>query len=401
MKKLKELVLLFLKLGLITFGGPAAHIAIFEDEVISKRKWMDRQHFLDLVGATNLIPGPNSTEMAIHCGYHRVGIAGAFVAGLSFTFPAVLITGVIAYFYALYGDLPAVKPFLYGIKPAVIIIILNAVYKLGGKAVKYEPTFDTREKSHSSITRMKSSLKLILLALIVALANFFGVNEIFSILFGGIIGGLFIYLSEKKNIINSFSPIALFSLFAITPVVQELARSEVSLSKLFLSFLKIGAVWFGSGYVLVAYFDGEFVQGLNWLTRQELLDAIAVGQFTPGPFLSSATFIGYQIAGIAGAVLATIGIIIPAFIFVLILNPIIPRIRNSKYLSKFLDAVNVSAIAVMFVVGIKLAAEVLVDWPTWLIAILSTIAFFTVKKINAAYIVAGGAVLGYFFYMVN
>ncbi len=401
MKELKELVLLFLKLGLITFGGPAAHIAIFEDEVISKRKWMDRQHFLDLVGATNLIPGPNSTEMAIHCGYYRAGIAGALVAGLSFTFPAVLITGVIAYFYALYGDLPAVKPFLYGIKPAVIIIILNAVYKLGGKAVKYEPTFANREKSHSSITRMKSSLKLILLALIVALANFLGVNEIFSILFGGIIGGLFIYLSEKKNIINSFSPIAMFSLFAITPVVQELARSEVSLSKLFLSFLKIGAVWFGSGYVLVAYFDGEFVQGLNWLTRQELLDAIAVGQFTPGPFLSSATFIGYQIAGIAGAVLATIGIIIPAFIFVLILNPIIPRIRNSKYLSKFLDAVNVSAVAVMFVVGIKLVTEVLVDWQTWLIAILSTIAFLTSKKINAAYIVAGGAVLGYFFYMVN
>jgi chromate transporter len=400
MNKLKELFLLFTKLGLITFGGPAVHIAIFEDEVISKRKWMNRQHFLDLVGATNLIPGPNSTEMAIHCGYHRAGIAGAFVAGLSFTFPAVLITGVIAYFYALYGDLPAVKPFLYGIKPAVIIIILNAVYKLGGKAVKYEPTFDTREKSHSSSTRMKSSWKLILLALVVTLANFFGVNEISSILFGGIIGGLFIYLSEKKNIINSFSPIFLFSFFAITPAVQEFARSEASLSKLFLSFLKIGAVWFGSGYVLVAYFDGEFVQGLNWLTRQELLDAIAVGQFTPGPFLSSATFIGYQIAGLYGAALATIAIIIPAFIFVFILNPVIPRIRESVYLSKFLDAVNVSAIAVMFVVGIKLAAEVLVDWPTWLIAVLSIISFFTIKKINAAYIVLGGAVLGFLLYLI-
>lgn len=162
--------------------------------------------------------------------------------------------------------------------------------------------------------------------------------------------------------------------------------------------MKIGAVWFGSGYIFVAYFDGEFVQGLNWLTRKELLDAIAVGQFTPGPFLSSATFIGYQIAGTKGAVLATIGITIPSFIFVLILNPLIPQIRKSKYLSKFLDAVNVSAVAVMFVVAIKLGDEVLIDWKTVTIAVLSTIAFVTIRKISSASIVLGGAVLGYTFY---
>jgi chromate transporter len=177
--------------------------------------------------------------------------------------------------------------------------------------------------------------------------------------------------------------------------MQAVEKSETSLITLFLACLKIGTVWFGSGYVLVAYFDGEFVQGLQWLTRQELLDAIAVGQFTPGPFLSSATFIGYQIAGISGALLATIGIMIPSFIFVLILNPVIPRLRNSKFLSKFLDAVNVSALAVMLVVGVKLGVEILIDWRTIFIALLSAATFLIIRKINSAYIILGGAVLGY------
>lgn len=385
MKELKEIALVFLKLGFITFGGPAAHIALFEDEIISKRKWISREHFIDLLGATNLIPGPNSTEMAIHCGYHRAGIPGLIIAGLCFTFPAVLITGIFAYIYVEYGSLPEVKPFLYGIKPAVIIIILSAVYKLGSKAVK--------------------GIKLIFIAAAVVIINFMGVNEIFSILAGGIFGALFIYLSEAKNNLNSISFLPLLPLFSFAPLMQTVEKSETSLTKLFLACLKIGTVWFGSGYVLVAYFDGEFVQGLNWLTRQELLDAIAVGQFTPGPFLSSATFIGYQIAGIPGALLATIGIMIPSFIFVLILNPAIPRLRKSKFLSKFLDAVNASALAVMFVVGIKLGAEVLFDpvsglnWQTTLIAVLSAAAFLTIKKMNSAYIILGGAVIGYIFYL--
>lgn len=400
MNKLKEVAFPFFKLGLITFGGPAVHIALFEDEVISKRKWMDRQHFLDLVGATNLIPGPNSTEMAIHCGYHRAGIAGAFVAGLSFTIPSVLITGVIAYFYAMYGNLPAVQPFLFGIKPAVIVIVLNAVYKLGSKAVKYDPSFIRNGSENFPFSGFVKFLKLISLAIIVALANFLGLNEITSILAGGIVGGLIIYLSEQKNRLNSLSTSVFLSIFMLAPLFDAIAKSEVSLTKLFFSFLKIGAVWFGSGYVLVAYFDGEFVSGLNWLTRQELLDAIAVGQFTPGPFLSSATFIGYQIAGLYGAFLATIAIIIPAFVFVFILNPIIPRIRNSEFLSKFLDAVNLSAVAVMFVIGIKLAVEVLVDWQSFLIAFLGLVAFYTFKKINAAYIIVGGAAIGYLLYLV-
>ncbi len=364
---------------------------MFEDEVVAKRKWIDRQHFLDLVGATNLIPGPNAVEMAIHIGYNRGGIAGAFVGGISFMFTSVVVSGVLAYFYLLYGSLPAVEPFLYGIKPAVIIIILNAVYKLGVKAIKTEDTGPDG--------------KLVTIAFMVAVINLYGLNEIYSILAGGVFGALFLLTLQRKIKLSSFSPLILLPLIMLNTSVQTVEKISISLSKLFLTFLKIGAVWFGSGYILVAYFNGELVQGLHWLTRKELLDAIAVGQFTPGPLLSSATFIGYQIAGISGAVLATIGIVIPSFIFVLLLNPIVPRIRKSVYLSKFLDAVNVSAVAVMLVVAVKLGIEVMTpaagfSWRALLIAVLSAGSFLLFKRINSAWIVFGGAVLGYVLYLL-
>lgn len=373
MKSLKEIGLLFFKLGLIAFGGPAAHIAMMEEEIVSKKKWMNRQHFLDLIGVTNLIPGPNSTEMAIHCGYYKAGIPGLITAGLAFILPAVLITGVLAYLYVNFGTLPELQPFLYGIKPAVIVIILNAVYKLSIKAFK--------------------GWKLIFIGISVAVINFLGMNEIYSILLGGIFGALFILLSERKKKLNSVLPIEIF--FIISFFIQAIEKNELSLTKIFLIFLKIGAVLFGSGYVLVAYLDGEIVQGLQWLSRQELLDAIAIGQITPGPVLSTATFIGYQLSGISGALIATAGIFLPSFIFVLIVNPIVPKLRNSKIFSVFLDAVNVSAIAVMFIVGIKLGAEVLIDWRSWLIALLSAAAFFKIKRINSAYIVLSGAITGW------
>ena len=342
---------------------------------------MTHQHFLDLVGATNLIPGPNSTEMAMHTGYSRAGIPGLITAGFCFTLPAVLITGLFAYIYAVYGDLPDVKPFLYGIKPAVIVIILNAVYRLGSKTIK--------------------GWKIVIVGILVTAVNTAGLNEIFSILAGGIFGGIFIYLSDKRDRLNSVSFISILT-FGLLPMITQLVeKSETSLTKLFLTCLKIGAVWFGSGYVLVAYFDGEFVQGLSWLTSQELLDAIAVGQFTPGPFLSSATFIGYQIAGISGAFYATLGIMIPSFVFVAVLNPLVPKLRRSNFFSKFLDAVNVSALAVMLVVAVKLSGEVLIDWRSWIIAISSLIGFFSIKKINAAYIILGGAIMGYILYLIN
>ena len=394
MKHLKEISFVFLKLGLIAFGGPAAHISMFEDEIVTKRKWMTHQHFLDLIGVTNLIPGPNSTEMAIHCGFHRAKVPGLIIAGLSFVFPAVLISGIFAYLYVQYGNLPVVQPFLYGIKPAVIIIILNAVYKLGSKFVIAAPS-------------LKHKWNLILIAVIAALINFLGVNEILTILIGGIFGALFIYVSERSKSPNIISPFAFLLIFPFTQIIQETIKSDISLTKLFLVCLKIGAVLFGSGYVLVAYFDGELVQGLNWLTRKELLDAIAVGQFTPGPLLSSATFIGYKIAGISGALFSTLGIILPSFIFVLIVNPVVPRLRNSKIMSKFLDAVNVSALAVMFVVAVKLGMEILIarpsgqiDWRTTIIALLSAAAFLFFKKINSAYIVLGGAAIGYLLFLI-
>lgn len=387
MKELKEVAFLFLKLGLVSFGGPAASIALFEDEVVSKRKWMTHQHFLDLVGATNLIPGPNAVEMAIHTGYYRAGIAGLIIAGICFTLPAVLITGMFAYVYALYGNLPDVKPLLYGIKPAVIVIILNAVYRLSLKTIK--------------------GWKIISVGIAVAAVNIIGLNEIFSILAGGVFGALFIYIVERKNTLNSISVLSILTLGLLPTLIETADKSGTSLTTLFLTCLKIGAVWFGSGYVLVAYFDGEFVHGLHWLTRRELLDAIAVGQLTPGPFLSSATFIGYQISGISGAIFATLGIMIPSFIFVALLNPMIPKLRNSNFFSKFLDAINISALAVMLVVAIKLGGEVLIDlpagqasWRGWVIAVLSVVAIMTIKKINAAYLIIGSAVLGYIFYLI-
>jgi chromate transporter len=388
-KNLAELAKLFLKLGIIAFGGPAAHIAMMEDEVVTKRKWMTHQHFLDLIGATNLIPGPNSTEMAIHTGFHKAGVIGLIIAGSCFIFPAVILTGVLAYFYVLYGSLPEAKPFLYGIKPAVIIIILNAVYKLGTKAIWATPAKDTSEADYWK------RWKLISIAVMVAAINFAGVNEIFSILAGGIFGALFIFLTMKKNRINLLLPLPILSFFTLANLFQSTEKNEINLTKLFLVFLKIGSVLFGSGYVLIAYLNGEMVQGLNWLTKQQLLDAIAIGQFTPGPVLSTATFIGFQLAGIPGAILATLGIFLPSFIFVLIVNPVVPKLRNSKIFSVFLDAVNVSALAIMFVVTVKLGMEVLITWQPVLIALLSAAAFLYFRKINSAYIVLGGAILGY------
>lgn len=365
---------------MITFGGPAAHIALFEAEVVAKRKWIDHQHFLDLIGATNLIPGPNSTEMAMHTGQQRAGIAGLITAGICFTLPAVLITGVFAHFYSLYGNIPDVKPFLYGIKPAIIVIILNAVYKLGLKALK--------------------TWKLVVIAAFVMAISLLGINEILALIIGGVLGAFFIYLSENKNRLNSFLPIPFAALLALPSVILTAEKTETSLTTLFFSFLKIGAVWFGGGYVLVAYFNSEFVESLNWLTKQQLLDAIAVGQFTPGPFLSSATFIGYQMAGIKGAIVATIGIILPSFIFVAILNPIVPRLRKSKIFSMFLDSVNVSAVAVMLIVSIQLGVQVIIDFKSVLITLLTLAAYIFIKRINSAYIILGGAILGYILYLV-
>ncbi|WP_027419635.1 chromate efflux transporter [Crocinitomix catalasitica] len=362
-KNLKEVALLFFKLGSIAFGGPAAHIAMMEDEVVKKRKWMTHQHFLDLVGATNLIPGPNSTEMTMHCGHERAGWKGLIVAGACFVFPAVVITMVLAWLYEKYGELPAVEPFIYGIKPAVIAIILGAVYRLGKKALK--------------------NVELGILGALTLFACLLGVHEIIALFSCGILGLIWYFIKQKKGSLNSFTPL----------ILLNLTVSVSSLKTLWI-FFKVGALLYGSGYVLFAYLDAELV-ATGLLTRQELIDAVAIGQFTPGPVLSTATFIGWQLNGFWGALAATIGIFLPSFIFVAILNPLIPKMRKSKTIGAFLDAVNIAAVAVIIAVCIEMGKDTLTDWRTILIAVASIVAVFVFKKMNSAFIVIGGALLGF------
>lgn len=363
--KLREIAILFFKLGSIAFGGPAAHIAMMEEEVVQKRKWMTSQHFLDLVGATNLIPGPNSTEMTMHCGQERAGWPGLFVAGICFIFPAVCITMIFAYLYQKYGQLPEVEPFLYGIKAAVIAIILSAAYRLGKKALK--------------------NTRLGILGGLTLVACLLGVNEIIVLFSCGLLGILLFLAQKGKASLPNVAPLFLFTSVPLT---------SIGSLKIFWVFLKVGALLYGSGYVLFAYLDAELVlHGL--LSREQLIDAVAVGQFTPGPVLSTATFIGWQMNGFWGALAATAGVFLPSFLFVALLNPIIPKLRKSKMMSAFLDAVNVAAVAVIVAVCVEMGLDTLMDWRSVLIAILSLIIVLRLKKLNSAFIVIGGAFAGY------
>ncbi len=365
---LKEIALLFFKLGALSFGGPAVHIAMMEEEVVRKRKWMSHEHFLDLVGATNLIPGPNSTEMTMHCGNERAGWRGLVVAGSAFIFPAVVITLVFAWLYQQYGQLPQVEPFIYGIKPAVISLIVAAVYTLGKKAVK--------------------NFELALLGGGTLAASLMGMNEISALFACGGIGVLLHLLKKLKasNLMLSFAAVPLL----LTP--------SITLTKIFLTFLKVGALLYGSGYVLFAFLDAELV-ATGLLSRQQLIDAIAVGQFTPGPVSSTATFVGYQLGGFSGALLATLGIFLPSFLLVALLNPLIPAMRRSTFLGAFLDSVNVASVAVILSVAIYMGRETLNDWRTMVIAAIS-VAIFLKWKINAVLIILGGAGLGYLLTLV-
>lgn len=363
---LAELAKLFLKLGVIGFGGPAVHIAMMEEEVVRKRKWMSPEHFLDLVGATNLIPGPNSTEMTMHIGQERAGWRGLVVAGCCFIIPAVIITAFFAWAYQLYRHLPHVQPFIYGIKPAIIAVIVVTMIGLGRKALK--------------------SVQLGIIGLACAIAVLAGMNEIFVLFGAGIIGIILYLIGSGRNAAYGIIP---FTLLQINPAILD-----TSSLKLFLIFLKIGAILYGSGYVLFAFLDAELVaKGL--LTKQQLIDAVAVGQFTPGPVFSSATFIGWQIGGAGGAVAATIGIFLPAFLFVALLNPLIPKLRKSKIMAAFLDTVNIASIAIILSVIFEMSRETLLDWRTIVIAVISLIVTFYFKKLNTAFIVLGGALLGY------
>ena len=383
---IREVAGVFFKMGLVAFGGPAAHIAMMEDELISKRKWMSRQHFLDLMGATNLIPGPNSTEMTMHCGHERAGTLGLFVAGISFIIPAVVITGILAWLYVEYSTIPEVGPFIYGIKPTVIAIIAGAVYKLGKKALK--------------------NWELGVLGILVIVAAFLGVNEVSALLGAGLVGMIYFYFKNKvaeQNESKKETPKKQFLPLLLLQGTGAVA-AKITTLKVFLTFLKVGAILYGSGYVLFAYLDAELVS-TGMLSRQELIDAIAIGQFTPGPVLSTATFIGYQLNGIWGALAATAGIFLPSFLFVLILNPLIPKMRKSKLLRGFLDAVNIAAVAIMVAVLFEIAMESIIvnsniEWRALVIAIISIIITFGFKKISVMWLVLGGAILGYLLHLI-
>lgn len=367
---LREIARVFFRLGCVGFGGPAVHIAMMEEEVVRKRRWMTPEHFLDLVGATNLIPGPNSTEMSMHCGHERGGWRGLVVAGACFIVPAVIITGVFAWAYQRYGSLPEVQPFLYGIKPAVIAVIVALMISLGRKAIK--------------------SVTLGLLGLVAAGLALAGANEIY-VLFGAGLVAIIIKISSRSGL-NILSP----------GIVLGIAQvgTELSSWKLFWIFLKVGAILYGSGYVLFAFLDAELV-ATGLMSKQQLVDAIAVGQFTPGPVFSAATFIGWQLGGIWGALAATVGIFLPSFLFVAFLTPLIPKLRKSEVMSAFLDAVNIAAIALILAVALEMGRESLVDWRTAVIAVLGFFFTFYFKKINTVFIILGGAMLGYFLTMVS
>jgi chromate transporter len=374
-----ELAVLFLKLGTIAFGGPAAHIAMMEDEVVQRRRWLSREKFLDLIGATNLIPGPNSTEMAIHIGYQRAGWAGLIVAGLCFILPAAVIVTVFAWAYIRYGSLPETSRVLYGVKPVIIAVVLQALWSLGRTAVK--------------------SRLLALIGTGAVALTFLRVNELLVLFVAGTVVATVRWLGSRPKGTNKtnrsvFFSISFATLFQTTATTGTTVAASVGLWPLFLFFLKVGSVLFGSGYVLLAFLRGDLVERWHWLTNEQLLDAIAVGQVTPGPVFTTATFIGYLLAGPKGAVAATIGIFLPAFIFVAVSGPLIPRIRRSLTAGAFLDGVNVASLALMIVVTYELGRTALIDIPTAALFLMSAILLIR-YRINSAWLVIGGAAVGY------
>jgi chromate transporter len=371
-QRLKELAAVFFRLGCVAFGGPAAHVAMMDDEVVKRRQWMSREKLLDLIGVTNLLPGPNSTELAVHIGYERAGWKGLFVAGGCFILPAMTIVWILAALYARYQTVPQVEWLLYGIKPVIIAIIVQALFKLGKKAIKDVPTT--------------------IAAIGVIVAYFLNLNEILLLL----IAGLVVMLIKTLRWGGAAALLLPIS-GTLAPTGGAAAAATVtspSWIQVFLFFLKIGSVLYGSGYVLLAFLQRDLVERLGWLTSQELLDAIAIGQFTPGPVFTTATFVGYLLAGNAGAIAGTVGIFLPAFLLIGIVNPWVPVLRRSRWFGAFLDGVNAASLGLMAGVVFTLWRTALVDWVTIVLAVLAAIAVFRFK-INSAWIVLVGGIVGF------
>jgi chromate transporter len=367
-----QLAGIFLKIGSITFGGPMALIAIMEQEFVSKRPWLTHEHFMDLMAATNLVPGPNACEMAGLIGYQRAKWSGLVVAELAFIIPSVVISSLIAILYVRFGSLPQVSAIFYGINPVIVALILFATWRLGKRTlVSYVPVV---------------IFGMALLAVIL------GVNEVLIIFGAGFLGMLLNGLPKLKDgRFGLISIIPILHLGSLSPLTS--ASSDNILLKLFLLFLKTGSLIFGSGLVLFAFIQSDIVGRLGWLTQQQLIDAIAVGQMTPGPVSSSAAFIGYLIAGWPGMLVASIGIFLPSFIIVSIIGPIIPKMRESLCLQAFLKGVTAAVLALMLAVGLTIAKSAIVDPWTLLILIASGVLLLWLK-VDSFWLVLGGAVIG-------
>jgi chromate transporter len=363
---LRDLALFFLRLGTTAFGGPAAHIAMMEDELVRRRQWLSRERFLDLLGASNLIPGPSSSELAIHIGYLLAGWAGLLVAGTCFILPAAIMVAALAWAYVHFGKLPEVSAILYGVKPVVIAVILQALWGLGRTAVK--TTF------------------LGVVGVLSVLLAFLSLHPLLVLL----LAGSAVCLTSLRT--SRFSVAAIPFAAAPTGALAG-AVTSFSLGSLFLVFLKVGAVVFGSGYVLLAFLRADLVAHRGWLTDSQLVDAVAVGQVTPGPVFTTATFIGYLLGGIRGAVVATGGIFLPAFLLVAASGPLVPRIRKSKIAGAFLDGVNVGSLALMAEVTWQLGRTSLIDVATIVLAVASVVALMRLR-LNSAWLVLIGAVIG-------
>lgn len=371
LEELARLGGIFLRLGVISFGGPAGHIAMMEDELVRRRGWVTREKFLDLVGAVNLLPGPNSTELAFYLGLLRAGWAGFLVAGTAFILPAAILVAVLAWAYVRYGMLPQAAALLYGTKPVIIAVVAQALWGLGRTAVR---------------TKFLAAL-----GIAVVVASFLGVNPVLLLFSTGAIVALGRLFLERPP---SHPPLSGLLVGAAALPTGAAGAAAVGVWSLFFYFLKVGAVLFGSGYLLIALLRADLVERWHWLTEAQLLDAIAVSQVTPGPLSTAATFIGYLLAGPWGALLATIGIFLPGFVIVGASGRLIPRLRQSRLAGAFLDGVNVGAVALMAVVSWQLGRAALVDIPTTAIAVASGVLLLRFR-VNSAWLVLGGALAGF------
>lgn len=397
---LRDALAVGLKLGLFGFGGPAAHAAMLQDEVCERRRWESRESFLDLFGAVNLIPGPNSSEMVMEVGRRRAGTAGAVVAGLGFLVPAMLMTAALAWAYVRFGHLPALSGFLAGIKPAVLAVILAALIKLARPALK--------------------DWRLAFVASAVLVVGYLRGQEILVLALGAAIGMIWRLPLDGGRAAPPPSPPAgrgAMPGLAVGGTTLSAAGGALGilgtgagavLAKLFVFFLVVGSVLYGSGYVLIAFLEGTLVRNWHWLTRQELLDAVAAGQVTPGPLLTTATFVGYLVGAhqgpgyaIPAALLATIGIFLPSFVLVLLLGRHLPRLRRSRWASRFLDAVSASALGLMAAVWLKLGQATLfppgaggIDGRAAIVAACGLVGAFLLR-LSPVWIVLGGALLGF------